>query len=144
MTSVRLEPAISVTTPAKPTQVRCWSGESKTRPTSKRGSSVDAYSVTITATNPSEIGSTTRSSQRMTSKPSTASVAWNSATPSAIGTSGGLPAPIATTTAWIAYAAASACAANQYVAAITRYGELSRRAPQKPSVARAATWPVSP
>ena len=41
-------------------------------------------------------------------------------------------------------AAASACAANQYVAAITRYGELSRRAPQKPSVARAATWPVRP
>ena len=38
----------------------------------------------------------------------------------------------------------SACAANQYVAATTRYGELSRREPQKPSVARIATWPGRP
>src|SRR4029079_10263027 len=96
-----------------------WCGGSvgsRTRPTSKRGSAVDVYSVTITATNPREIGSTTRRSQRMTSKPSTASVAWKSATPNATGTSGGLPAPIATTTAWIAYPAASARAAKQDVA----------------------------
>src|SRR4051794_8639162 len=144
VTRVMLEPAISVTAPAKPTHVKCWSGEWNTRLGSNRGSLVDAYRATITPTNASERGSTTRSSQRITSKPSTARVAWKIATARATGTSGGFPPPIASTTAWIAYAAAIACAANQYVAAITRYGELSRRAPQKPSVARAATWPGSP
>ena len=56
----------------------------------------------------------------MTSKPSTASAPWTAATASDVGTSGGLPPPIATTIAWIPKAAVSACAANQYVAAITR------------------------
>ena len=48
------------------------------------------------------------------------------------------------TIAWKPYPLVSACAANQYVAATTRYGELSRRAPQKPSVARSATCPGRP
>ena len=80
----------------------------------------------------------------MTSKPRTARTAWNAASTSAIGTSETCRPVIAWITAWSPSAPASACAANQYVAATTRYGELRIRAPQKPSVARIATWPGSP
>jgi hypothetical protein len=80
----------------------------------------------------------------MTSKPSTASVAWKTASASATGTSGGFAPPRATTTAWMPSEPASACAANQYVAAIMRYGELRLLAPQTPRLARIATWPGRP
>ena len=67
-----------------------------------------------------ESGSTIRSSQRITSKPSTATPACTTAIASAVGTSGGRTSASATAIAWIPNPAVSAWAANQYVEAITR------------------------
>ena len=70
--------------------------------------------------NASDTGSTTRSTQRITSNPSTASTAWKTARQSAIGTRRRCVPVIASTSAWMPSAPVSAWAANQYVAATTR------------------------